>query len=193
MKQKGSSGGQKKALSGAKNHIGVYAGQYFDSESSLHYNYHRYYSPTTGRYLRADPIGLPGGVNLFSYVLNNPIKYTDSLGLEVPLEDGLWPPMPNGTCGSGWNEPLVPDNPFGFNFSNCCQEHDACYGNCDYTQEQCDNNFETCLRNACAGEGPGRPMRISVCQTWAERYASAVRNLGEDAFDRAQEHCDCNN
>ena len=56
-------------------------GQYFDSESGLHYNYHRYYDPSIGRYLKKDPIGFGGGINLFTYVFNNPVNSVDYYGL----------------------------------------------------------------------------------------------------------------
>jgi RHS repeat-associated protein len=57
-----------------------YPGQYYDQEPNLHYNYHRSYSATVGRYTQADPIGLDGGWNRFGYVGGNPLSFTDPLG-----------------------------------------------------------------------------------------------------------------
>ena len=45
------------------------------------YNYFRYYDPSTGRYMTSDPIGLEGGLNLYSYVENNPLNLVDYYGL----------------------------------------------------------------------------------------------------------------
>jgi RHS repeat-associated protein len=63
-----------------------YPGQYYDQETGLHYNWNRYYDPKTGRYFTPDPIGLEGGINLFPYVQNNPIrgKHLIGLGIAIP-------------------------------------------------------------------------------------------------------------
>jgi RHS repeat-associated protein len=63
------------------------SGQYYDEETQLHYNYHRYYDPRSGRYLTPDPIGLQGGINVYSYVKNNPINLGDPLGLFCKCSD----------------------------------------------------------------------------------------------------------
>jgi len=57
-----------------------FQGQYFDAETGLHYNRHRYYNPGTGRYLTSDPIKLAGGLNNYQYV-PNPTGWVDPLGL----------------------------------------------------------------------------------------------------------------
>jgi uncharacterized protein RhaS with RHS repeats len=45
--------------------------------------WHRFYDPSTGRYLSADPIGLDGGINLYAYARGNPVKYIDANGLKA--------------------------------------------------------------------------------------------------------------
>ncbi|WP_454867407.1 RHS repeat-associated core domain-containing protein [Pseudomonas farris] len=57
-----------------------FQGQYFDAESGLHYNRHRYYDPEVGRYLTSDPIKLVGGLNQYQYT-PNPTGWVDPLGL----------------------------------------------------------------------------------------------------------------
>jgi len=57
-----------------------FQGQYFDQESGLHYNRHRYYNPDIGRYLTPDPVKLAGGINGYQYA-PNPTGWVDPLGL----------------------------------------------------------------------------------------------------------------
>jgi RHS repeat-associated protein len=59
-------------------------GQYYDTESGLHYNCFRYYDPIVGRYISQDPVGYGAGdFNLYRYCGNDPISMIDPYGLFI--------------------------------------------------------------------------------------------------------------
>ena len=58
-----------------------FPGQYYDSETTLNYNYHRYYGSALGRYVQSDPVGLAGGFGTYTYVGNSPVSSIDPAGL----------------------------------------------------------------------------------------------------------------
>ncbi|MDY4300940.1 RHS repeat-associated core domain-containing protein [Pseudomonas salmasensis] len=87
-----------------------FQGQYFDAESGLHYNLHRYYNPDIGRYLTPDPVKLAGGINGYRYV-PNPTGWVDPLGLNsCPGSDGCKPSTSaqNPAASVNHGEPALP-------------------------------------------------------------------------------------
>ncbi|WP_455830519.1 RHS repeat-associated core domain-containing protein [Pseudomonas fluorescens] len=87
-----------------------FQGQYYDQESGLHYNRHRYYHPNIGRYLTPDPVKLAGGANAYQYA-PNPTGWVDPLGLSkcpgecVPVK-GVEDPVLNAKAEE--NQPTLP-------------------------------------------------------------------------------------
>jgi len=164
-----------------------FPGQYYDQETGLHYNYFRYYDPGTGRYLQSDPVGLVSGLNTYAYVVNNPVLWTDPLGLKTftckkPL---------NALGGSGTRSgPDIPLNPL-FHEYLCVEDGGAvmCGGqdraggafspgkpsNDQFVPQQCDeiapdnNCLEQCLQNNFSGPRPfyGLAGPGTNCQEWA--------------------------
>lgn len=81
-----------------------FPGQYYDSETGLHYNYYRDYSPAIGRYIESDPLGIEKGKNhIYVYTENAPTIKFDSQGL-----------------GSWFTSILVCDLPAAQSDSSCC-------------------------------------------------------------------------
>jgi len=66
----------------------AFPGQYFDTESGLHYNRYRYYDARSGRYVSPDPLGLAPAPNPHAYP-DNPSVWADPFGL-----------APTGACSS---------------------------------------------------------------------------------------------
>ena len=99
-----------------------FPGQYYDVETAKHYNYFRDYSPSIGRYIQSDPIGLRGGLNTYGYVKGEPLRFTDRKGRAL---DAFWcsiaPGAPECLDPDPYRRPPQPDwipqpRPHG----NCC-------------------------------------------------------------------------
>jgi len=91
-------------------------GQFYDAESSLFYNWNRYYNPAISRYISSDPIGLQGGLNTFNYAFVNPVMNIDPKGLETP-----WPPGYGDVYYGGTSSP---------DFSQSMDKGQACLAAC---------------------------------------------------------------
>jgi RHS repeat-associated protein len=124
-------------------------GQYFDQETGMHYNWHRYYDPKEGRYISSDPIGLYGGINLYTYVGENPLNGIDPTGL-IQIY-GNW-------CGSDWtggrkesySPPKSPDyykSPRD-ELDGACKTHDICYYKCR-NNNKCDKQKRSSCFRLC--------------------------------------------
>jgi RHS repeat-associated protein len=58
-----------------------FPGQYYQAETGLNQNWNRDYDPISGKYVESDPIGLPAGINTYSYVGSSPLRRIDLFGL----------------------------------------------------------------------------------------------------------------
>ena len=151
-----------------------FQGQYYDHETGLHYNRHRYYDPHSGRFVGKDPIGLRGGMNLHSYTLN-PMQWTDPMGLQAYMcnNAGLsaWCPKKESKplsqihgnwCGPNWTggfrkpwdkmtvreQRLAEQGGWVDDLDNCCRTHDKAHAACR-AQFPCDyDGQQQCLERA---------------------------------------------
>ncbi|WP_154119362.1 RHS repeat-associated core domain-containing protein [Vibrio parahaemolyticus] len=86
-----------------------FPGQYYDAETGLHYNWHRYYDPALGRYLQSDRLGLFDGVDTYGYVRANPLRLIDPTG-EYGLAGAAYGLISGGIGGyisGGWQGALA--------------------------------------------------------------------------------------
>ncbi len=158
-------------------------GHYRDEESGLHYNYFRYYDPSTGRYLQPDPLGLGNrpvvgnyragktcfgafsdiDINYYVYADANPGNKIDPFGTRS---------VSAGFQGSTGCMPVM--GLAGFEISGKLEAKECC--DCETMQMDEVITIEACIA-ACVGvAGPGwRPLmgvgKTTCCPKEAEGSA----------------------
>ncbi len=143
-----------------------FAGGLYDRDTRLTRFGARDYDPETGRWAAKDPIKFRGGdTNLYAYVLNNPLRYTDPRGLDVV--DGWEPSGPIGSDPINWGWRY--NNWYGnwcgpggvgrtiSGFDCACKKHDQCYDSCGVDIFSFWTNFGCVLK--CDAEIFNRPIR----------------------------------
>ena len=97
--------GRETSITGTETNNQRFPGQYYDAKTGLSYNWHRYYDPSIGRYITADPIGLAGGMNLYAYANANPVNFVDPEGLDATISFNPNAALGFGHVGVGVNTP----------------------------------------------------------------------------------------
>jgi RHS repeat-associated protein len=100
-----------------------FTGREWDGYSGLYYYRARYYDPKAGRFISEDPIGLHGGLNLYSYGANSPARFTDPSGLKITMavEILATPPILDETCEGTPGATCVVDGKV-FSLSKCTEK-----------------------------------------------------------------------
>jgi RHS repeat-associated protein len=86
-----------------------FPGQYFLIEQGMHYNWHRFYDATTGRYTQPDPLGFVDGPSRYAYALNSPLMFIDEDGHTSRVRPGIPipAPLPQSKPVDKWGYPLA--------------------------------------------------------------------------------------
>ena len=77
-------------------------------------------------------------------------------------------------------------------FTEVCNEHDRCYGNCGAPKEKCDKKFSDNLKNHCESWRKQSPEIFQQCNSLASFYYAGVQTMGCSFYlDAQKQACTC--
>ena len=168
-----------------------FTGLYRHSASNLDLAMFRAYDPDFGRWLNRDPLKnaeLRDGVNLYTYVADDPISGIDPLGLFKIY--GNW-------CGPDWTggrrEVFTRHRP-GFysppidGLDAACVKHDICYYKCRQSNPCNPGARSDCFRNC---DRQLTSSAYAVGGFWGNVIGSAIDRPGKRAPEGNKDSCSC--
>ncbi|KAL9648462.1 hypothetical protein ABK040_014082 [Willaertia magna] len=91
--------------------------------------------------------------------------------------------------GCGWSGELNPISDY-YGFTNCCNNHDICYADCDGTKTNCDLNLSSCIKTKC--KQIKNLVKRESCLGVAALFSVAVLVAGCGAYkDQQNNACSC--
>jgi len=168
----------------------LFTGKERDSESGNDYFGARYYASTMGRFLSPDPSGLyyadpnnPQSLNLYSYVRNNPLAFTDPTGEYCAWEDGTSDDDPQD--GGATKKQCKQQGGHWTDEANPCHGMDNCVATFDWNNPQRDKTptFDPRLDPQLVGVMgalPTQPTVSNVVDPDQARISELVKDVAND-------------
>ena len=167
-----------------------FTGKERDTESGNDYFGARYYGSSMGRFMSPDPSGLyyadptnPQSLNLYAYVRNNPLRFTDPTGLYCAWEDGTSDDDPSD--GGATKKQCNQQGGHWTDEKNPCHGIDGCVATFDWNNPQRDKTptFDPRLDPQLVGVMgalPSQPTVSSVVDPAQARIAALVQGVAND-------------
>lgn len=154
--------------------------------TEIYYNSYRWYNPTHGRYIQADPVAMDwGGDHPYVYAKNSPLGFVDKLGLQaVPFLTPPWMPDRSGMDRRSSD-------------SGGCSEYSRYFGGkcCSWWGEKKIDRYPEIAQPMCRSfidlHQSTAAVCVSYCLVRGEANISGIRDCETRSARRLERHVYC--